>query len=208
MCKLMSPKNLVFFFLCFLSISLFSQDIDSSRIQFIQKIKQAEKIELENSLSELDQHRAEIKRAKVLEDLLKIGQRAKSFLKKGIDSAGIKKQIAQIDKWNKIVNKGVDMYIGPTQTQRNLSVSSKLNRELIFKIEQENILLDDYLNELISNRNRLDSLMSDSSLYNFPKDTLGLTQYYLRLKSVMLVLKPIDSSLQKAIISLDNLKNR
>ena len=86
MCKLMHPKNLLFFFLCFFSISVFSQDIDSSRIQFIEKIKQAEKIELENSLSELDQHRAEIKRAKVLEDLLKIGQRAKSFLKKGVDS--------------------------------------------------------------------------------------------------------------------------
>lgn len=204
----MSPKILLFFFLCFFSISVFGQDIDSSRLQFIEKIKQAEKIELENSLSELDQHRAEIKRAKVLEELLKIGQRAKSFLKNGVDSNGIKIQLEQIKDWNTIVQKGVDFYIGPTQTQRNLSISSKLNRELIFKLEQENILLDQYLNELISNRNRLDSLMSDSSLYNFPKDTIGLTQYFLRLKSVMLVLKPIDSSLQKAIISLDNLKNR
>ena len=129
-------------------------------------------------------------------------------MKKGVDSNGIKIQLEQIKDWNTIVQKGIEWYIGPTQTQRNLSISSKLNRELIFKLEQENILLDQYLNELISNRNRLDSLMSDSSLYNFHKDTIGLNQYFLRLKSVMLVLKPIDSSLQKAIISLDNLKNR
>lgn len=204
----MSPKIILLFVVCLFSTSVFSQNLDSSRIEFLEKIKQIEKKELESSLSELDQHRAEIKRARVIEDLLKVGQKAKAFLKKGIDSAGIKIQLEQIKEWNTIVQKGVDMYIGPTQTQRNLSVSSKLNKELIFKIEQEDDQLGEYLNQLIVNRNHLDSLMSDSSLYNFPKDTLGLTQYYLRLKSVFLVLKPIDSSLQKAIVSLDNLKNR
>lgn len=204
----MSQKVILFFLGSFIYLFGFSQNTDSIKAIFIEKIKQVEAKELNESLSELEQHNAEIKRSQIMDDLLKVSQRAKGYLKNGIDTGNIKLSLTQIDKWNQIVKKGVFENIGSIQTQRNLSISSKLNKELIFKIGKTYFQLEEYLNQLVSFRKELDSLKSDSSLYNFPKDTAGLMQYSSRLKAISLVLKPIELNLQKAIISLETIKNK
>jgi len=204
----MRTKLFLFLLIFFSCPFVFSQTNDSAKNDFLQKIKIAEQQELEKSIADLAQHRAEIKRTRVLDNMLKVGQRAKAFLKNGIDSIGIQKNLAQIIEWNNIVQDGIYRDTGPLQTQRNLSLSSKLNKELLFKVEQLNIELDNYLNELVNFRDYLDSLKSDSSLYNFPKDTAGLIQYTNRLKTIVGVIDPIDFNLQKAILSLENLENK
>lgn len=204
----MKPKVILFLLGLFLYFSGICQNTDSLKAIFLEKIKQAETKELTESLSALEQHKAEIKRSQIIDDLLKISQRAKAFLKNGIDTLSIQSNLKKIDDWNQIVKQGVFVNLGTIQTQRNLTVSSKLNKELIFKIEQEDKQLDDYLDQLVSLRNQMDSLKSDSSLYNFPKDTIGLQQYSSRLKAIASVLKPIEGNLQKAILSLENVKNK
>lgn len=185
-----------------------SQNADSIKAIFVEKIKQAETKELKKSLSELEQHKAEIKRSQIMDDMIKVSQRAKGYLKNGIDTLSISSSLSQIDSWNQIVKKGVFDNMGSIQTQRNLSISSKLNKELIFKIGQAYNQVDEYLDQLVAFRKELDSLKSDSSLYNFPKDTAGLIQYSSRLKAIGLVLKPIELNLQNAIFNLEKIKNK
>jgi small-conductance mechanosensitive channel len=204
----MNRKVILFILASLLYLSGFCQNQDSLKAQFLEKIKQAETKELTESLSALEQHKAEIKRAQVMDDLLKVSQRAKGFLKNGIDTISIQLNLKQIDDWNTIVKKGVFVNLGTIQTQRNLTVSSKLNKELIFKIEQEDKQLDEYLEQLVLYRKQMDSLKSDSSLYHFPKDTAGLIQYSARLKAIASVLRPIEANLQNAILSLENVKNK
>lgn len=208
MCKLIRPKLILFIILILGGVSLAGQSIDSAQNEFLSKIKRAEQEELQKSLDDLAQHRAEIRRTHVMDELIKVSQRAKVFLKNGIDSVSIKNQLAQIVEWNLIVRDGIDKNLGLIPTQRNLTISSKLNKELRFKVEKLNLTVDNYLNQLVNYRNQLDSLKSDSSLYNFPKDTLGLIQYTNRLKTVVEVSDPIDLSLQNGIFSLENLENQ
>ncbi len=204
----MNHKVILFILASLLYLSGFCQNQDSLKALFLEKIKQAETKELTESLSALEQHKAEIKRAQVMDDLLKVSQRAKGFLKNGIDTISIQLNLKQIDDWNTIVKKGVFVNLGTIQTQRNLTVSSKLNKELIFKIEQEDKQLDEYLEQLVLFRKQMDSLKSDSSLYHFPKDTAGLIQYSARLKAIASVLRPIEANLQNAILSLETVKNK
>jgi len=204
----MNRKVILFLLASILYFSGLCQNQDSLKAVFLEKIKQAEAKELNESLSSLEQHKAEIRRARVMDDLLKVSQRAKAFLKNGIDTVNIQMNLKQIDHWNNIVKNGVFVNLGTFQTQRNLTVSSKLNKELIFKIDQEDTQLDEYLEELVAIRKQMDSLKSDSSLYNFPKDTAGLVQYSERLKAIATVLRPIENNLQKAIVSLEKIKNK
>jgi len=208
MSKLLRLKLFLFIILILGGFSLAGQSIDSTQNEFLIKIKRAEQEELQKSLDDLAQHRAEIRRTRVMDELLKVSQRAKNFLKNGIDSVGIKNQLAQIVEWNIILRDGIDKNMGFIPTQRNLTISSKLNKELRFKVERLNLTLDNYLDQLVNYRNQLDSLKSDSSLYNFPKDTVGLIQYTNRLKTVVEVSDPIDLSLKKAIFSLETLENK
>ena len=133
----MNYKVILFLLVHLIYVSGLCQNQDSLKADFQEKIKRAEKKELLESLSSLEQHKAEIRRTRVLEDLIKISQRAKAFLKNGIDTVNIKQSLKQFEDWNNIVKEGVFVNLGTFQTQRNLSVSSKLNKELVFKISQE-----------------------------------------------------------------------
>ena len=186
----------------------YSQSSDTAKSEFLRKLNIIVQDALEKNNAKLAQHRSELKRTRVMDDILIIGQRAKAFLKNGIDSVGLQTKLYQIIEWNHIVQDSVYRNSGPIQTQRNLSISSKLNKELLFKIVHLNSELDHYLNVLIKFRDQLDSLKSDSSLYDYPKDSADLVQYSERLTTVVGVIDPIGFNLEKAILSLENLENK
>src|SRR5678809_184232 len=80
----------------------------------------------------------------ILDNILKVSQKANDYLEKGLDTAGIASQLDDVLRIYDVAGDGVFTNKGTTQTERNLATSSKLLKELLNKVEIGKQTLDSY----------------------------------------------------------------
>src|SRR6187397_3108053 len=134
----------------------------------------------------------------ILDNILKVSQKANDYLEKGLDTAGIASQLDDVLRIYDVAGDGVFTNKGTTQTERNLATSSKLLKELLNKVEIGKQTLDSYLKNLVSFQNRIDSLASDSILIELPSDSVSLVHLTSKITVVTNEMRPADSMLKKA----------
>lgn len=171
---------------------------DSVKLDFITRMQAFAKKSAKESAGEFEADKADLIQNRTFEEIKRTMQKAKSYLKKGVDTAGTKAQLTDIDRDFKIAGDGVLTKQGTAQTFRNLTASSKIISELLKKVNARKNILDLHRQDLSGFRYELDSLLSLPSLFKFPTDSVALSKYMQEIIVVAKSIHPIDSALKQA----------
>ncbi len=208
-------RFLLVFCMTLISLYVAAQEKDSSRRN---QVSDTTKPDLISGLRKLGEKAAQKSQTKfkeeqvaarqdnLFENIRKITEDAESYVETGIDSTGIKDELEEIERWYTIVSDGIFTNTGTSQTHRNLATSTSIVRELLNRATIRKNLVDRYRRDLIGFRNVIDSLASDSSLYNFSLDSAVLVNYIDRLLTLASEIRPTDSVLKRAIANIENLQ--
>jgi potassium efflux system protein len=164
--------------------------------------------EIKKNIEQFKADKITTRQNEVLDNILKVSQKANDYLEKGLDTAGIASQLDYVLRIYDVASDGVFTNKGTTQTERNLATSSKLLQELRNKVEIGKQTLDSYLKNLVSFQNRIDSLASDSILIELPSDSVSLVHLTSKITVVTTEMRPADSLLKKAIQKVQLLQTR
>jgi small-conductance mechanosensitive channel len=139
------------------------------------------------------------KQSQVFANLRAVFQRTKDYLKRGVDTSGIEKELEETEMKIILAGDGIFINQGTIQTARNISTSAILLDELAGRNKVREKQIRTYLIELEEFRNALDSLASDSALFYIPADSVEVRDYISRLTSFQKENKTTDSILNQAI---------
>jgi hypothetical protein len=164
--------------------------------------------EIKRNIEQLRADRITKRQNEVLNNILKVSQKANDYLEKGIDTAGIGSQLDHVLQLYDVAGDGIFTNKGTTQTERNLATSATLLNELLNKTEIGKRALDSYLKNLVGFQNNIDSLASDSILIELPKDSISLVNLISKITLVTKEMRPADTLIKKAIQKVQLLQTR
>jgi small-conductance mechanosensitive channel len=191
--------------------SIKSQDTiitDTVTKEILIPLRQRVADEIKKNIEQLRADRITKRQNEILNNILKVSQRANDYLGKGIDTAGIASQLDHVLRLYDVAGDGIFTNKGTTQTERNLSTSSTLLSELLNRTEISKQALDSYLKNLVGFQNNIDSLASDSVLIELPKDSISLVNLISRITLVTEEMRPADTLIKKAIQKVQLLQTR
>ncbi|MCD0488069.1 mechanosensitive ion channel [Pedobacter sp. MC2016-14] len=193
----------------------FGQTSDSTRKDtavakdnFVTKMQRFAQISAKKSAEEFNADKAVMAQGRILEEVKKVMQKAKSYLKTAADTTGAKTELAQIEKDYNAAVDGVMINKGTAQTFRNLTATAKILSELLNKSLARKAKLDIQQQSMTGFRYQLDSLTSLPELFKFPTDSAELYKYLQQLKVVAIEISPIDSALKISSKSVQLLLNQ
>ena len=79
--------------------------------------------EIKKNIDQLNRDKIAARQNKVLDDILKVSQKANEYLETGIDTAGIASQLNYILRLYDVAGDGIFTNKGTTQTERNLATT-------------------------------------------------------------------------------------
>ena len=201
----------------FFSLSAFAQKValpkdsltvDTGKKDFVSRMRKIGNDEAKNSVALFNREKEEMKQEELVEQIKKITQKAKVYIKTGIDSAEIDNELEDVKRWSKFVGDGIFVNMGTSQTHRNLSTTSKILIELLHRTNRRKREIDTYEKDLVTYRFKLDSLYADSSVYDFPKDSVQIAKYLKKLIIVVKEIGPVDTALKYAINNVSKLQDK
>jgi potassium-dependent mechanosensitive channel len=133
-------------------------------------------------------------------------QTVKNFLKKGFEYKKVMELIDNVRKWKEIAIDGVITNKDHIQTNRNLSATFILLKDMVSRIETWELSINKYHNTLSIYQHKLDSLAKDSILYQVPKDTILINDYYKKLLSLKAKLDPVNVSIKASLDSIQKIE--
>lgn len=179
--------------------------VDSTRQGFVDTMQQFALRSAKESKLEFEADKAAMAQLNIFEQVKKTMQKAKIYLKTGVDTSGIKTELAQIKKDFLVAGDGVLTSKGTSQTFRNLTTTEKVLSELLKKASARKTKLDQYRQGLSSFRYQLDSLLSLPELFKFPKDSAVLVEYIQQIRMVSYETHPVDSTLKVTASNVQHL---
>ncbi len=185
-----------------------SLPVDTVKKDFVSQMRKMGNEEAKNSVVLFNREKEEMKQEELIEQVKKITQKVKVYIKTGIDSAEIDNELEDVKRWSKFVGDGIFVNMGTSQTHRNLSTTSKILIELLNRTNKRKSEIDIYEKGLVTYRFKLDSLYADSSLYDFPKDSVQIIKYRKKLLIVVKEIGPIDTALKYAINNVSKLQDK
>jgi len=181
---------------------------DTIRKDFVSKVNRLEVEEAKKSMDDYQREKEEIKQNQLMEDMKKITQKVKIYIKTGIDSAAIDRELERMRSIADFVGDGIFTHKGTTQTYRNLTTSSKILRELLNQIEARKKQIDLYEKNLINFRLKTDSIQADPAVYHFPQDSVQIRKYLHKLTLVVRDIAPTDTVLKYATNNVHKLQEK
>lgn len=217
MIKFLSRSLFITIACLFSSLVLFAQGQDTTRkisvkdstiIGFVARMQAFAKKSARNSADEFAADKATLAQNNIFEQIKKTMQKAKIYLKTGVDTVGTKAQFDLTEKDFVIAGDGVLTNKGTAQTFRNLTATSKILGELLSKTNSSKTRLDRHQQELTGFRYQLDSLLSVPALFKFPADSVVLSKYIQQIVVVAHEIHPVDSALKQANNNVQGLLNQ
>jgi potassium efflux system protein len=181
---------------------------DTIQKDFVSKVNRLEVEEAKKSMDDYQREKEEIKQNQLMEDMKKITQKVKIYIKTGIDSAAIDRELERMRSIADFVGDGIFTHKGTTQTYRNLTTSSKILRELLNQIEARKKQIDLYEKNLINFRLKTDSIQADPAVYHFPQDSVQIRKYLHKLTLVVRDIAPTDTVLKYATNNVHKLQEK
>jgi small-conductance mechanosensitive channel len=139
------------------------------------------------------------KQSQIFANLRAVFQRTRDYLKRGVDTSGIEKELEETEKKINLAGDGIFINQGTIQTARNISTSAILLDELAGRNQIREKQIRTYLIDLEEFRNTIDSLASDSVFFYISADTIEVREYLLRLTNFHKENKATDSVLNQTI---------
>jgi hypothetical protein len=164
--------------------------------------------EIKKNIKQLNADRITARQNEILNNILKVSQKANDYLEKGIDTAGIASQLDYVLRLYDVAGDGIFTNKGSTQTERNLATSSSIFKELLSRTEIGKRSLESYLKNLVGFQNNIDSMASDSILIELPSDSISLVNLISKITLVTKEMRPADTLIKKAIQKVQLLQTR
>lgn len=172
---------------------------DTARPNFILGLQKKGQEITKRNIEKYKASKLSIKQEYLIEEIQSTTQRAKIFLKKRIDSASVSKELEDAKASFNIANEGVFLNTGTIQTQGNLAASTAILTELLRTMTDQKNDLEEYSEDLIGFRDKIDSLSSDSALYTAPSDSAAAVKYIQKVLIVAKEIGPTDSAMDQSI---------
>ncbi|MDH7463920.1 mechanosensitive ion channel [Chitinophagaceae bacterium 26-R-25] len=188
--------------------SLSANDTVKKKSHFVKVLEDVAEKEEVLSIQKFKNAQVASRRRKTLDETIKLIRAAKILLKKGIDTVELAHELELAGRDLKIVRDGVFINNDAGQTQRNLTESSAILSELILNLQSRKRIVDKYEAALFKLRSGIDSLATDTTLYQFPSDSAVLMKYMQQLVVVAKEVSPVDSAIDKSLESTQKLQNR
>ncbi len=164
--------------------------------------------EIKRNIEQFNADKVTARQNEVLDNIMKVSQKANDYLEKGIDTAGIASQMDYVLRLYDVAGDGIFTNKGSTQTDRNLATSTTLLKRLLNITEIGQQTLYSYVRNMVGFRSQIDSLASDSILLALPSDSVSLVNLISKVNRVTKEMRPADSLLKKAIQKVQLLQTR
>ncbi len=181
---------------------------DTVTKEVLNTLRQRVAEEIRKNTKQLNADKITARQNQILNNILKVAQKANDYLGKGIDTAGIAAQLDYVLRLYEVAGDGIFTNKGSTQTERNLETSSTLLKELRNTTEIARHALDLQLKNLVGFQNNIDSLASDSILIELPSDSVSLLNLISKINLVTKEMRPADTLIKKAIQKVQLLQTR
>ena len=175
---------------------------------FTEKLKSTSQLANVKLREKYLQQIAQSKQERLFASLRSEFQHAKDFLKTGIDTTNIERELLQSEYRIDIGGEGIFTNTGTVQTARNLATSSVLFIELGNRNNRREKQIDEYLEEMEGYRTRIDSLASDSMFLYIPSDSASIKDYLKTLSHFTMEIRTTDSALNATLKKMRGLKTK
>jgi potassium-dependent mechanosensitive channel len=171
--------------------------VDTSKNEFINSVKSAG----EQSMSKFRMDKIAARQDQILEEIKKTNNKAKDYLKKDFDTAGMSRDVREMESTYQLAIDGVFVHLGRIQTHRNLETTDKILSVIKYGAENLETKLDRYQNSLVNFRYHLDSLTSDTVFNLLPTDSIELATYLKKILIMRQEVKRVDSALNLVLLN-------
>ncbi len=207
------PAAILFRSVCFchllLAVFIFTGSIASAQVagtpdstppkSLVEKLQQSGREEAMRSIDKFVSEKKRLKQNELIRQLQSTIQNAKNYLKGNFDATAVSSQLAKAENWHDIAGDGVFTNKGTAQTHRNLTTTEKLLNELLQRVAGIKKRVDEHQHKLYAFQYQIDSLYSDSVLYDFPSDSVSTARYFQLLVHTAKEIAPTDSLLRNSI---------
>jgi small-conductance mechanosensitive channel len=176
--------------------------LDTNRSEFIKTMKSAG----EHSMSKFRMDKIAARQDLILDEIKKTNNKAKDYLKKGVDTSGMSKELDEMESWYKLAIAGVFIQVGRIQTHRNLETTEKVLTVLSDAVERRKAEMDKFQANLVNFRYQLDSLSGDTILNQMPVDSDELANYLKKILIVRKEVRPVDSALDLTLADIQEME--
>ncbi|RZK37926.1 MAG: mechanosensitive ion channel [Pedobacter sp.] len=157
------------------------------------------------SNADLKADKAELIQEATLVEIKKSLQKAKLYLRTGLDTNFAKQELLLIDRHAHFKH---EMPIkGHLYIYRDLVATQKILKVLLERSNIQKSNLDRYKKKLSGFKFTMDSLSNTRELFEFPQDSVKLSKYMQSLKMVAKEVVPIDSLIDQAVLQVQTLQN-
>jgi small-conductance mechanosensitive channel len=178
------------------------EPVDTNKTEFIKSMKSAG----EESMSKFRKDKIAARQDQILDEIRKIVNKAKDYLKKGVDTSGMSRELVEMESWYKLAIAGVFVKLGRTQTHRNLETTEKILTVLSYRVEKRKAEMDKFQANLVNFRYQLDSLSGDTILNHMPSDSIELANYLKKIVIIRKEVQPTDSAMDLTLADIQEME--
>ncbi|SOD13380.1 mechanosensitive ion channel family protein [Pedobacter xixiisoli] len=175
---------------------------------FVARMQDFAKQSAITSAADLQEDRAEQIQEATIVEIKKHLQKAKLYLRTGLDTLTAKNELSLIAAHVTLVSDGLFSHKDHTQTYRNLVTTEKILKVLLNKCTLQKNKLDSYKKQLSVFKYQMDSLANVRELLAFPEDSVKLSKYMQALSALSKEVAPIDSVLDQSILQTQALQTQ
>lgn len=161
-----------------------------------------------SSAADFEADKAEQVQEATLVEIKKNIQKAKLYLRTGLDTLAAKKELSLIAKYASLAADGVFVNKEIPRTYRNLVSTQKLLKALLERCNLQKGKLDNHKKQLSQFKYQIDSLSKTRELFSFSKDSVKLSKYMQALVMLAREVAPIDSIIDQSIVQTQSLQNQ
>lgn len=175
---------------------------------FVAKMQEFAKTSALSSAADFETDKAEQVQEATLVEIKKNVQKAKLYLRTGLDTVAAKNELSLIAKYANLAGDGVFADKETPRTYRNLVSTQKLLNALLERCNLQKTKLDNHKKQLSQFKYQIDSLSKTKELFSFPKDSAKLSKYMQTLVVLAREVAPIDSVIDQSIMQTQSLQNQ
>ena len=179
---------------------------DTSLLKSLSLIKRTAELEQKQSTANYLSHSLILDQSKNFIALSLEIQNTRHYLNQGFEYKKVLDLIEQVKAWKEIAIDGVIINKDSLQTNRNLTATSILLKELISRTNTWLTTIYKFHYKLGMHQRKLDSLAQDNILYKVPVDSAAAVTYFQKLLALKKVLGPVNADLKSALDSIQHIE--
>jgi len=174
--------------------------------EFIKTVQKAGEVEYKKSLDKFGNRNIYLRQHELINQLKNENHKVKVLLNSGFEFSETRVRMTEYRALIPIILEGIYEIRGDLQTERNLTVSAAIFKEILDELVIQKKKVDEFASEFRQAQYRIDSISAEKDLYLFSSDSLQIRQYAYSLIEIGKEIKPSQDSLNFYSGKLDSLQ--